>query len=240
MSDQKPNVLLPHSTPEAQAVRERSLLRNVYLWMMGGLALTGVVALGVASRPDLVRALMTSRFLFIVLMIAEVALVFFLSARITTLSPSVAVGAFAAYAVLNGVTLSLILLAYTGTSIAAALFVSAGTFAGMSLYAATTKRDLSRFGSYLIYGLWGILIASVVNLFLRSSGLNWLLSYLGVALFLGLTAYDTQIIKRWSAELGGNAGEADFIRLSILGALKLYLDFINLFLFFLRITGRRR
>ena len=135
MSDQRPNVLLPRSTPEAQAVRERSLLRNVYLWMMGGLALTGVVALGVASRPDLVRALVTNRFLFIVLMIAEVALVFFLSARITTLSPSVAVGAFATYAVLNGVTLSLILLAYTGTSIATALFVSAGTFAGMSLYA---------------------------------------------------------------------------------------------------------
>ena len=240
MSDQKPNVLLPQSTREARAVRERSLLRNVYLWMMGGLALTAVVALGVASRPDLVRALLANRFLFIVLFIVEIGLVFFLSARITTLSPSVAVGAFAAYAVLNGVTLSLILLAYTGTSIATALFVSAGTFAGMSLYAATTKRDLSRFGSYLIYGLWGILIASVVNLFLRSSGLNWLLSYLGVALFLGLTAYDTQIIKRWSAELGDNAGEADFIRLSILGALKLYLDFINLFLFFLRITGRRR
>jgi FtsH-binding integral membrane protein len=237
MSDDKP---LMRATPQAQAVRERSLLRNVYLWMMGGLALTGVVALGVASSPVFVRALVANRFLFIVLMIAEVALVFFLSARITTLSPPAAVGAFATYAVLNGVTLSLILLAYTGTSIATALFVSAGTFAGMSLYAVTTKRDLSRFGSYLIYGLWGIVIASVVNLFLRSSGLNWLLSYLGVALFLGLTAYDTQIIKRWSLELGDNAGEVDFIRLSILGALKLYLDFINLFLFFLRITGRRR
>jgi hypothetical protein len=142
--------------------------------------------------------------------------------------------------VLNGVTLSVILLAYARASISTALFVSAGTFAGMSLYAVTTKRDLSRFGTYLIYGLWGILIASLVNMFLRSPAVHWVLSYLGVALFLGLTAYDTQVIKRWSQELGDSAGEADYIRLSILGALKLYLDFINLFLFFVRIFGRRR
>jgi len=237
MSDQKPLVT---SAPQAQAVRERSLLRNVYLWMTGGLALTAVVALGVASNPNLVGALVANRFLFFAILIAEVALVWFLSARITTLSPATAVGGFVAYAVLNGVTLSVILLAYARASISTALFVSAGTFAGMSLYAVTTKRDLSRFGTYLIYGLWGILIASLVNMFLRSPAVHWVLSYLGVALFLGLTAYDTQVIKRWSQELGDSAGEADYIRLSILGALKLYLDFINLFLFFVRIFGRRR
>ena len=237
MSDQKP--LLTTARP-AQAVRERSLLRNVYLWMTGGLALTAVVALGVASNQDFTRALVANRFLFFAILIAEVALVWFLSARITTLSPATAVGGFVAYAVLNGVTLSVILLAYARASVSTALFVSAGTFAGMSLYAVTTKRDLSRFGTYLIYGLWGILIASLVNLFLRSPAVHWMLSYLGVALFLGLTAYDTQVIKRWSQELGDSAGEADYIRLSILGALKLYLDFINLFLFFVRIFGRRR
>jgi FtsH-binding integral membrane protein len=221
-------------------VRERSLLRNVYLWMTGGLALTAVVALGVASNPDWVRSLLSNRFLFFALLIVEVGLVWFLSARITTLSPAAAVGGFVAYAVLNGVTLSVLLLVYARASIANALFVSAGTFAGMSLYAVTTQRDLSRFGSYLLYGLWGILIATVVNLFLRSPTVQWVLSYLGVALFLGLTAYDTQVIKRWSQELEDSAAEADFIRLSILGALKLYLDFLNLFLFFLRIFGRRR
>ena len=237
MSDQNPKVL---PVQPAQAVRERSLLRNVYLWMTGGLALTAVVALGVASNPEFIRSLLSSRFLFFALLIAEVALVWFLSARITTLDPAAAVGGFVAYAVLNGVTLSVILLAYARASIANALFISAGTFAGMSLYAVTTRRDLSRFGTYLIYGLWGLLIASLVNLFLRSPAVQWVLSYLGVALFLGLTAYDTQIIKRWSQEIGDSAGEADYIRLSILGALKLYLDFINLFLFFLRILGRRR
>ncbi len=237
MSDPNPNAL---PAQPAQAVRERSLLRNVYLWMTGGLALTAVVAMGVASNPDFVRSLLSRPFLFFALMLVELGLVWFLSARITTLSPAAAVGSFVAYAVLNGVTLSLILLVYARASIAGALFVSAGTFAGMSLYAVTTQRDLSRFGSYLIYGLWGLVIATLVNLFLRSPTLQWVLSYFGVALFLGLTAYDTQIIKRWSQGLADTAAEEDFIRLSILGALKLYLDFINLFLFFLRIFGRRR
>jgi FtsH-binding integral membrane protein len=221
-------------------VRERSILRNVYLWMTGGLALTAVVAWGVASTPSFIQALVASRFLFFALIIGEVALVWFLSARIMSLSPGAAVGGYVAYAVLNGITLSVIFLAFTGTRIATALFVTAGTFAGMSLYAVTTRRDLSRFGSYLIYGLWGIIIASLVNLFLRSGALDWVLSYVGVALFLGLTAYDTQIIRRWSLQLGESVGEADYVRISVLGALKLYLDFINLFLFFLRIFGRRR
>ena len=167
-------------------------------------------------------------------------MVWVLSARIMKLSPAAAAGGFAVYAILNGVTLSIIFLAYTSSHISTAFFVTAGTFAGMSLFAVTTKRDLSRVGSYLVYGLWGIIIATVVNLFLRSATVEWIVSYVGVALFLGLTAYDTQIIKRWSEQAGAEIAEPDYIRLSILGALKLYLDFINLFLFFLRIFGRRR
>ncbi|NOY09537.1 MAG: Bax inhibitor-1/YccA family protein [Spirochaetes bacterium] len=234
MSDRNPVSL------SIKAVRERTVLRNVYLWMAIGLALTGVVALGFASTPQLVLALVKNPILFFGIIIGELALVFFLSAKIMTLSPTAATLGFAAYAVLNGVTLSLIFLAYTGASIASSLFITAGTFAGMSIYAVTTKRDLSSLGHYLIMGLWGIIIASVVNMFLKSSALYWLLSYGGVALFLGLTAYDTQMIKRWSDELGNSPSEADFLRISILGALKLYLDFINLFLFILRIFGRRR
>ena len=237
MSDYRPDLA---TAPSAAADRERSLLRNVYLWMTGGLALTAVVALGMASSPGLVGALLSSRLLFFGLLVGELALVWFLSARISHLSPVAATLGFAAYAVLNGVTLSLILLVYTEASLATALFITAGTFAGMSAYASVTRRDLARIGSYLVYGLWGLIVASLVNLFLKSALVDWIVSYVGVALFLGLTAYDTQVIRRWSAEAGDSLSEADYIRFSILGALKLYLDFVNLFLFFLRIFGRRK
>ena len=156
------------------------------------------------------------------------------------MSPGTATIAFSAYAALNGVTLSLIFLAYTGTSIASAFFITAGTFGAMSLYAVTTKRDLSGLGYYLTMGLIGIIIASIVNMFLRSPGMEWMISVVGVLLFVGLTAYDTQIIKTWNKETAYTADESLFIRISIMGALKLYLDFINLFLFFLRFFGRRR
>ena len=234
MSDRKTYSL------SAQALRARSIIKNTYLWMTGGLALTGVVALAVASNPSIVRALVANRFLFFAIIIAELVLVIFLARRIMTLSPGAAVGGFVAYSILNGITLSLVFLAYTGTSIAAVFFITAGTFAGVSLYAATTTRDLSGIGHFLIMALWGVIIASLVNFFLRSEALYWIISYIGVALFIGLTAYDTQIIKRWSDQYGDKLGEAAYMRISILGALKLYLDFINLFLFFLRIFGRRR
>lgn len=223
-----------------RAVRERTIIRNVYLWMTLGLILTGVVALGFASTPGLVISLVKNPILFFGLIVGELLLVFFLSARIMHLSPAAATLGFAGYSVLNGVTLSLIFLAYTGASITSALFITAGMFAGMSLYATLTKRDLSSMGHYLIMGLWGIIIASIVNIFLKSTFFYWLVSYAGVALFLGLTAYDTQMIKKMSDQIGDNVSEADYLRLSILGALKLYLDFINLFLFILRIFGRRR
>ena len=228
------------SSLSSQAVRTRSILRNTYLWMTGGLALTGVVAYAVASNPAMVRALVSNRILFFGLIVGELILVIYLSRRIMSLSPGAAVGGFALFAALNGVILSVIFLAYTGTAITRVFFITAGTFAGVSLYAATTRRDLSGIGHYLIMGLWGIIIASLVNFFLRSETLYWIVSYIGVAVFIGLTAYDTQIIKRWSEQHSDGVGEADYMRLSILGALKLYLDFINLFLFFLRIFGRRR
>ena len=237
MSDYRPDLA---TAPSAAADRERSLLRNVYLWMTGGLALTAVVGLGVASSEAVLRAVFSSRWVFLFLVVGELALVWFLSARIAKLSPVAATVSFAAYAVLNGVTLSIVLLAYTGASLATALFVTAGTFAGMSVYATVTRRDLAKVGTYLVYGLWGIILASLVNLFLKSAVVDWIVSYVGVAVFLGLTAYDTQVIRRWSAAAGDSLSEADYVRFSILGALKLYLDFVNLFLFFLRIFGRRK
>ena len=218
--------------------REHSILKNVYMWMTLGLAITGVVAMYVASSQALMEAIVGNRLFFFLLIAGELGLVFWLSARIHQMSPTTATAAFAGYAILNGVTLSVIFLAYTQASIARAFFVAAGMFAGMSVWAMTTKKDLSSIGNYLIMGLWGIIIASLVNIFLASSSLSWAISFVGVFLFLGLTAYDTQIIKRWSAEMG-DADEADYMRISIMGALKLYLDFINLFLFLLRLLGNR-
>jgi len=224
----------------AALVRERSILRNVYMWMALGLAITGVVAMYVAGNMQLVRSIVMNRGLFFGLMIGELALVWYLSARIHTMSPGAATFAFAAYAVLNGITLSVIFLLYTATSIATTFFVTASTFGVLSVFAITTKRELGGLGQYLFAGLIGIIIASVVNMFIGSATIDYVISFIGVFLFMGLTAYDTQIIKRWSAEMSGSVDEADYMRLSIMGALKLYLDFINLFLFLLRFLGNRR
>ncbi|TVR71795.1 MAG: Bax inhibitor-1/YccA family protein [Spirochaetaceae bacterium] len=222
------------------ALAERSILRNVYMWMTLGLAITGVVAMYVASNPQLVRTIVLNRGLFFGLIIAQLGLVFILSSRVQTMSPGAATIAFATYSVLNGLTLSVIFLAYTAASIAQAFFVASGTFAVLSVYAVTTDRDLGGMGQYLFAGLMGLLIAFVVNMFLRSPTMEYVISFFGVFLFMGLTAYDTQVIRNWSRHLGPDADEADYIRVSIMGALKLYLDFINLFLFLLRFLGNRR
>lgn len=224
----------------AELARERSILRNVYLWMTLGLAITGVAAWYVANNQTLYQAITTNRALFFGLVIAELMLVFTISRRVQTMRPEIATLAFAAYSVLNGATLSVILRSFAGVLVAQAFFVTAGTFAALSIYALTTKRELGGMGQYLFAGLIGLIIASVVNVFVRSSGFDMLISYAGVVIFMGLTAYDTQMIKRWSAELSSNASEADYVRISILGALRLYLDFINMFLFILRILGNRR
>ena len=223
---------------QSSIVKERSLIRNIYLWMTAGLALTGVVSLWMLSNPARIVSLMQSG-MFWALIIGEFALVFFLSARIMSMSPQTATLSFAAYSLLNGITLSTLFLVYTRASLASTFFITSATFAGMSLYAATTKRNLSGYGHYLIMGVWGLIIASVVNIFLQSSGFYYLISYAGVLIFCGLTAYDTQAILSMSRNYSGSVSEEDYVRLSIIGALKLYLDFINMFIYFLRIFGRR-
>lgn len=218
---------------------QRTVLKNVYLWMTAGLAITGLTATYVASNERLVSAIAGNPILFFGLIIGELALVFFLSARVHTMTPMVATASFAGYALLNGVTLSVVFLAYTGASIARAFFLAGGMFAAMSLYAMTTKRNLASWGSYLFMGLIGVILASVVNIFLASAALDWIISLAGVAIFLGLTAYDTQRILALTDELGAGMDETRYIQLSALGALSLYLDFVNLFLFLLRLLGNR-
>jgi hypothetical protein len=218
---------------------QRTVLKNVYLWMTAGLAITGLTATYVASNERLVTMIAGNPVLFFGLIIAELVLVFYLSARVHTMTPMVATLSFAGYALLNGVTLSIIFLAYTGASIARAFFLAGGMFAAMSLYAMTTRRNLASWGSYLFMGLIGLILASVVNIFLASAALDWIISLAGVAIFLGLTAYDTQRILALTNELAGGMSETRYIQLSALGALRLYLDFVNLFLFLLRLLGNR-
>ena len=220
-------------------VRERSILRNVYLWMTGGLTLTALVSMTMVSSPGLMQTLVGSPGMFMVLIFAQLGLVFFISSRLDKMQASSAVLSFLIYAILNGMTLSVIFLAYTGVTISTAFFTTAGAFAGMSIYGMTTKRDLSSIGSFLMMGLIGIIIATVVNMFIGSETIYYLISYIGLFIFLGLTAWDTQVIKRWNQSYGSSMDEDTYVKLSIMGALKLYLDFINMFLFILRIFGSR-
>ncbi len=211
---------------------EQTFIQRVYQWMAAGLALSGAVALWAAQNPALLRALAGGGFL--ILMLVELGLVFWLSSQILKLSPATAITGFLVYSGLNGLTLSFIFLVYTQASITSTFFITAGTFAAVSAYGWMTKSDLSSVGSFLFMGLIGVLIAGVVNLFFRSPILYWFVTYAGLAVFIGLTAYDTQRLKAMHQE--GSATE----QLAVLGALRLYLDFINMFLFLLRIFGRRR
>ncbi|AEV28621.1 FtsH-interacting integral membrane protein [Sphaerochaeta pleomorpha str. Grapes] len=219
-------------------VRERSIVKNVYLWMTAGLGITGIVAFFVASNPSLMKALIGNSMGFILLVVGEFALVFYLSARLNKMSQTSAIAAFLAYSVLTGVLLSTIFVAYAGVVIYKTFLTTALMFAGMSIYAMTTKRDLSGLGYYLRMGLWGLIIASMMNMFFRSAGFDYLLSFVGVAIFLGLTAFDTRKIIEMNNQYGSSMDEEEFTKVSILGALTLYLDFLNLFLYLLRIFGR--
>jgi FtsH-binding integral membrane protein len=205
-----------------------------YRWMTLGLATTGVVALGVAHSPALVNALLGNRILFYGLLFGQLGLVVAFSRMAMRVSTGAALLMFLAYAALTGVTFSTLFLVYTASSIAGTFFITAGAFGGMSAFGAVTKRDLGAVGRFGLFALIGIIIASVVNIFLRSSGLDWLITFVGVLLFAGLTAYDTQRLKALFA-----SGEAS-ANLPIVGALTLYLDFVNMFLFLLRIFGDRR
>jgi len=206
--------------------------------MTAGLGLTALIAFFVASNPSLLRALVGNTMGFLLIVVGQFALVFYLSARLDRMSQASAIGAFLAYSALNGIMLSTIFAVYAGVVIYKTFFTTALMFGGMSIYAMTTKRDLNRFGSYLVMGLWGLIIASLINMFFRSSGLEYLISFIGVGIFLGLTAWDTQKIIRMNEQYGSNIDEETFTKLSIIGALSLYLDFLNLFLFLLRIFGR--
>ncbi len=224
-----------YSPSSAQTiVRQNTLIRQVYAWMGGGLAITAFMALFTLSSPTMIRAIAGNRMLFFGLMIGELALVFTLSGAINKLSASVATSLFIAYSALNGVTLSILALVYTAESISSTFIVTAGMFGAMSMYGYMTKRDLTAWGSFLFMGLIGVVIASIVNIFVGSSPVAWVISGIGVIVFTGLTAYDTWKIKELAAQ--GIEGRKP----AILGALTLYLDFINLFLMLLRFTGNRR
>jgi FtsH-binding integral membrane protein len=217
------------STKQTQVqVRVNDFIRSVYNWMAIGLALTGFVAFYVASTPALFG-----------LIIAELALVFTISARIQRMQASTATALFVLYSTLNGATLSFIFIFYTRASIASTFFVCAATFIACSLYGWTTKRDLTSLGGFLMMGLIGIIIASLVNIFIRSSAMHMIISYIGVLVFVGLTAYDTQNLKAMAIAQPADVGASAIRKGAILGALKLYLDFINLFLMLLRILGNR-
>lgn len=215
------------------------LMRNVYTWMACGLAMTALTAMIVGRNENWVYTIATSG-MYWGLLIAEVVLVLFLSARIHKMSFATAGLMFAAYAILNGVTMSFIMLVYTAESIAQAFFVTAGTFGGMSLVGYFTKKDLSVMGRTLMMALIGLIIATVVNIFWQNSMMASILNYAGVIIFVGLTAYDTQKIKVMFQQVQ-HAGISDETnKLALMGSLTLYLDFINLFLYILRLFGNRK
>ena len=213
-------------------------LTKVYNWMALALLLTGLVAYITADSDWLVQAIFGNKLLFFGLIIGEFALVGYISARIKKISSSTATLLFLAYSFLNGLTLAFIFMAYTSESISSTFIITAGTFGAMSLYGYTTKSDLSKIGNIAFMALIGIIIASVVNMFLQSSTLMWIITYVGVLIFVGLIAYDTQKLKRIA--INGFENEESMAKGAILGALTLYLDFINLFLFLLRIFGNRK
>jgi len=227
------NSLYPRTTTDI-IVKQNDLIRKVYAWMGAGLAITAFMALVTLSSPAIFNAVLGNKLIFYGLIIGELALVFTLSGAINRLSAAAATLIFIAYATLNGITLSVVFLAYTANSITSTFVITSGMFGAMSIYGSMTKRDLTSWGSFLFMGLIGVVIASVVNIFVGSSAVSWVVSGIGVILFTGLTAYDTWKIKEMAAQ--GTEGRKP----AIIGALTLYLDFINLFLMLLRFTGNRR
>ena len=216
-----------------------ALMRKVYVWMTLALVITGFTAYGVATSPGIMSAIIASKGIMWGLLIAEIALVFYVTARINRLSLTTATVLFILYSVLNGATLSIIFLAYTMQSIASVVFITAGTFAAMSLIGYFTKADLSSLGKILLMALIGVIIATLVNAFLiKSGGFSLIISYVGVLIFVGLTAYDTQKIKMMLVQADDVNEDAQ--KIALMGSLSLYLDFINLFLYMLRIFGGNR
>lgn len=224
------------STPYAADERVTTFLRSVYGWMFAGLGVTAAVAYFIAQSPGLAIAIASNPILFYGLMIVQLGLVFFLSARVARLAPSTASLLFVLYSALTGVTFSFILLSYTGASIASTFVVCSGMFGALAFYGTTTSRSLAGWGQFLFMGLIGVVLASIVGMFWQNDAFQFVLAFIGVIVFTGLTAYDAQRLKQMAVALpDGRTGTY-----AVVGALTLYLDFINLFLMLLRFMGNRR
>ena len=223
---------------DSVAAEQQRFMVRVYNWMTAGLAITGFMAFYVSNNETIMNIIFGNPIMPIVLMIAQIGLVFWLASRVMQMSVSQATGVFMLYSGLTGITFSFIFVVYTSASITSTFLVTAGTFGAMSLYGYTTKKDLTSWGSFLFMGLIGIIIASVVNMFMQSTMMHMIITYAGVLIFVGLTAYDTQKIKEMN--ILGNEGTDEDTKEAIRGALTLYLDFINLFLMLLRLMGDRR
>ncbi len=227
-----------HLSAEAVAREQATFMTQVYGWMSVALLLTAAVSIWTASSETMLALIFGNKLVFYGLLIGEVVLVMSLSAMVNRVSATVATAMFVGYSALNGLTMACIFLVYTGSSIASTFFITAGMFGSMSAYGYFTKTDLTRWGNLLFMALIGLILASVVNIFLQNSTVYWITSFLGVLIFTGLTAYDTQKIKEMNVI--GNAGTDEDRKEAIMGALTLYLDFINLFLYLLRFTGSRK
>ena len=215
--------------------RERAFFRSVYGWMFGGLLLTALASFAVASSPMMQRLVVANPIVWIALMLAELGLVFYASARLRTMSPTTAAAVFLIYSLLTGLTLSVILFVYTRASVVQAFASASAMFAAMSVYGRVTRRSLTGWGQFLIMGVIGLIVASVINIFIGSTALEMAIASIGVFIFAGLTAYKTQTLRQF-AYVGGTQGET----LAIYGALSLYITFINLFISLLRLFGNRR
>ncbi|MDG3583161.1 Bax inhibitor-1/YccA family protein [Galbibacter pacificus] len=229
---------IDHLSQEEIKAEQARFMTKVYGWMSGALILTGLIAAWVANTEAIISVIFSNRLYFYGLLIAEFACVAYLSAVIGKIRANTAITLFLGYAVLNGLTFSVIFLAFTAASIATTFYITAGTFGVMSMYGYYTKTDLTSVGNIAFMGLIGIIIASVVNFFFQNEMLYWIVTYAGVLIFVALTAYDTQKIKQLN--IIGNEGTEEDTKEAVMGALTLYLDFINLFLFLLRLFGRRK
>ncbi|MEA2061015.1 MAG: Bax inhibitor-1/YccA family protein [Thermodesulfobacteriota bacterium] len=221
-------------------VKVNSFIKSVYNWMAVGLLLTAFTSLYVSQSETMQRIIFGNQLVFFGLIIGELALVFFLSARVQKIKASTATGLFVLYSVLNGATLSAVFLMYTRASIVSTFFVCALTFGACSVYGMVTKRDLTSLGGFMMMGLIGIILATVVNMFIRCSAMTMIISYIGVVVFVGLTAYDTQKLKNMALTQPVDASGAMVRKGAIMGALTLYLDFINLFIMMLHVFGGSR
>ena len=230
----------PLKDSTAQTVVVNEFIRSVYTWMGIGLALTGLIAYYVSNDISIQNIIFGNKLVFFGLIIGELALVFIISSRIGKITASTATSLFILFAALNGATLSSIFLVYTTSSITTTFFICSATFISCSIYGMTTKRDLTSVGGFMTMGLIGIIIASLVNIFIRSSAMDMIISYIGVIIFVGLTAYDTQKLKNMAIAQPDGLDSGVIRKGTILGALTLYLDFINLFLMLLRILGNRK